>query len=178
MEERRAMTHHENPSPEDFAIATMYRLDPERLAQIRRIISGMTRCPECDALNRADQKYCDTCGAKLYSEVEDKKKEGEDEPYVSPDRQRILEEMSSDQASVPATTDHIDPKQPAEVEPVPNGMRRCPECDALNKSDQRYCGYCGAEFYPEVKAAAHVLPKKRENRNRTEGLDSESPPYY
>ena len=79
------MKSHENPDYHDFAIATMYRLDPERLAQIRRIVSGMTRCPECDSLNRADQKRCDKCGAKLYSEVEDDegKEQGPDAPSES-----------------------------------------------------------------------------------------------
>jgi uncharacterized paraquat-inducible protein A len=49
----------------------MHRLDPERLAAVRRAMTGMTRCPECDALNRADQPRCDKCGAKLYPEVPD-----------------------------------------------------------------------------------------------------------
>lgn len=53
----------------DMAIATLYRMDPEKLKAIRRAMTGMTRCPECDALNRADQKYCDRCGAKLYPEL-------------------------------------------------------------------------------------------------------------
>lgn len=42
------------------------RYDPERLAAVKRIISGKTRCPECDRVNRADQETCDGCGAKLY----------------------------------------------------------------------------------------------------------------
>lgn len=59
----------------DNVIATLYRLDPERLAAVRRAISGMTRCPECDAPNRADQPRCDKCGAKLYPEVPDNEEE-------------------------------------------------------------------------------------------------------
>ena len=56
-------------------IATLYRLDPERLAAVRRAISGITRCPQCDAPNRADQPRCDSCGAKLYPEVPDNEEE-------------------------------------------------------------------------------------------------------
>lgn len=66
-----------SPAYHDNALAIMYRLDPERLAAIRRALSGLTRCPECDAVNRADQPRCDKCGAKLYPEVEDNEKERE-----------------------------------------------------------------------------------------------------
>jgi uncharacterized paraquat-inducible protein A len=65
------MPDQHNPAYHDLAIATMYRLDPEKLAAIRRAISGLTRCPRCDAVNRADQPRCDRCGAKLYPEVPD-----------------------------------------------------------------------------------------------------------
>lgn len=65
----------ENPAYHDNALAIMYRLDPEKIAAVRRAISGMTRCPECDALNRADQPRCDKCGAKLYPEVPDNDEE-------------------------------------------------------------------------------------------------------
>lgn len=65
----------ENPAYHDMTIATLYRIDPERIAAVRRAISGMTRCPECDALNRADQQRCDKCGAKLYTEVPDNEEE-------------------------------------------------------------------------------------------------------
>jgi uncharacterized paraquat-inducible protein A len=47
-------------------LAMRNRFDPERLAAVRRAISGKTRCPECDALNRADQETCTRCGAHLY----------------------------------------------------------------------------------------------------------------
>lgn len=67
----------ENPAYHDNALAIMYRLDPEKLAAIRRAVSGMTRCPECDAINRADQPRCDKCGAKLYPEVKDTEEERE-----------------------------------------------------------------------------------------------------
>jgi hypothetical protein len=92
------MTPHENPNYNDYAIATLYRLDPEKLAQIRRIVSGMTRCPECDALNRADQQRCDTCGAKLYPEVEDEKeKKPEEEPYIPPKQDKKKEEKQKEE---------------------------------------------------------------------------------
>jgi uncharacterized paraquat-inducible protein A len=68
-DERRAVAYH------DLTIGTLYRIDPERLAALRRAMTGMTRCPECDALNRADQPRCDKCGAKLYPEVPDNEEE-------------------------------------------------------------------------------------------------------
>jgi uncharacterized paraquat-inducible protein A len=61
----------QHPAYHDNMIAIMYRLDPEKIAAVRRAISGMTRCPGCDALNRADQGHCIRCGAKLYPEVKD-----------------------------------------------------------------------------------------------------------
>jgi rRNA maturation endonuclease Nob1 len=63
-EEERRESYHDN------FIATMHHLDPDKLAAVRRVISGMTRCPECDALNRADTKFCVKCGAKLYPELD------------------------------------------------------------------------------------------------------------
>ncbi len=65
------MSNKRSPAYHDLTIATLYRLDPEKLAAIRRAVSGATRCPQCDALNRADQRRCDKCGAKLYPEVPD-----------------------------------------------------------------------------------------------------------
>lgn len=59
----------------DYTIAMMYRLDPEKVAAVRRAISGKTRCPDCDAVNRADQARCEKCGAKLYPEVPDNEEE-------------------------------------------------------------------------------------------------------
>jgi len=56
-------------------IAVRNRYDPERLAAVKRIISGKTRCPECDEPNSADQEYCNRCGARLYPKhAEEKKK--------------------------------------------------------------------------------------------------------
>lgn len=62
----------------DYYLAAMFRVDPEKVAALRRIMSGKTRCPMCDASNPADQKYCDKCGAPLYPEVLDDKKEEQD----------------------------------------------------------------------------------------------------
>lgn len=59
----------------DYAIATMYRLDPEKIAAVRRAVSGKTRCPECDEVNPADQPRCFKCGAKLYPDVPDNEEE-------------------------------------------------------------------------------------------------------
>ncbi len=50
----------------DALLATMYRMDPDRLRQLRRIASGVTRCPECDAANPAGERLCRKCGARLY----------------------------------------------------------------------------------------------------------------
>jgi len=69
---------YERQRHEDRVIATLYRLDPDRLAAVRRAVSGMTRCPECDEKNPADQKRCYKCGAKLYPDLPDEEKK-EDE---------------------------------------------------------------------------------------------------
>lgn len=50
----------------DAFLAAMYRLDPDRLRQLRRAMSGVTRCPECDSVNPASEKRCVKCGARLY----------------------------------------------------------------------------------------------------------------
>lgn len=50
----------------DALLATMYRMDPDRLRQLRRVASGVTRCPECDSANPAGERLCRKCGAKLY----------------------------------------------------------------------------------------------------------------
>jgi len=63
-------------------LALRNRFDPERLAAVKRSISGKTRCPECDELNRADQETCDRCGARLYPgdwKEEEKRKRKESE---------------------------------------------------------------------------------------------------
>ena len=59
---------------EDRVIAALYRLDPDKLAAVRRAMTGMTRCPACDALNPADQRRCHKCGANLYYDLPDEKK--------------------------------------------------------------------------------------------------------
>lgn len=71
----------------DALIATMYRMDPDKLRQLRRIVSGVTRCPECDAANPAGEKRCVKCGAKLYVVEEADEKfpwERDDEPEDAP----------------------------------------------------------------------------------------------
>lgn len=57
------------------AVVTRNRCDPERLAAVKRILTGNTRCPECDALNPADQESCSKCGARLYPGSRDAKDE-------------------------------------------------------------------------------------------------------
>ncbi len=53
------------------------RYDPERLASLKRAVSGKTRCPECNEINPAGQETCDDCGAKLYPDLRKKKESGE-----------------------------------------------------------------------------------------------------
>jgi len=69
---------YEKQRHEDRVIATLYRLDPERLAAVRRAATGMTRCPACDTLNPADQKKCYKCGANLYYDIPDEEKPKEE----------------------------------------------------------------------------------------------------
>jgi ribosomal protein L40E len=54
---------------------TRVRHDPERLAALKRAVSGKTRCTECDAVNPANQIHCDKCGAKLYPDLPDEDEE-------------------------------------------------------------------------------------------------------
>jgi len=58
----------------DYMLATMFRIDPQRLAALRRVTSGVTRCPECNQRNDASRRFCSKCGAKLYpvEEYDDK----------------------------------------------------------------------------------------------------------
>lgn len=69
-EERREGYH-------DYSLAAMYRLDPDKLAALRRAVSGTTRCPECGAMNPADQKRCEKCGAYLYPDLEEEEEKEE-----------------------------------------------------------------------------------------------------
>lgn len=54
------------PREKDAFYATLTRTDVDRLRALRRIASGVTRCPECDARNPAGNRFCQECGAKLY----------------------------------------------------------------------------------------------------------------
>jgi len=89
---------YEKQRHEDRLIATMYRLDPEKLAAIRRATSGKTRCPACDAVNPADQRRCYNCGANLYYDLPDEEKpkdEGKQEDVEEPkDKESKPEEDS------------------------------------------------------------------------------------
>ena len=60
------MSEERRSRDKDSFLATMYMLDPDRLRQLRRIASGVTRCPECDAANPASERFCTKCHAKLY----------------------------------------------------------------------------------------------------------------
>ena len=60
------MTEDRGSKDKDAFLAAMYRLDPDKLRQLRRVSSGMTRCPECDAANPAGERFCAKCHTKLY----------------------------------------------------------------------------------------------------------------
>lgn len=67
------MVEQRRTKEKDDFIAAMYRLDPVRLRQLRRVMSGVSRCPECDAVNPANERLCSKCGARIYpvEEAED-----------------------------------------------------------------------------------------------------------
>jgi len=82
------MANEPRAKDKDALLATMYRIDVDRLRQLRRVMSGVTRCPECDALNDARVQRCEKCGARLYpvDEANDRlpweeEDHHEDEPY-------------------------------------------------------------------------------------------------
>ena len=90
---------YERQRHQDIWLAGMYRLDPDKLAAIRRAATGMTRCPECDALNPADQKRCSQCGARLYYDLPDDEKkeeraEGKEEEVKRPEKESRKEDDS------------------------------------------------------------------------------------
>jgi len=58
--------HPPGSSDKDYMLATMFRLDPQKLAALRRATTGITRCPECNERNDASRRFCSKCGAKLY----------------------------------------------------------------------------------------------------------------
>ena len=64
-----------SPDHVDYRLATLLRIDPERLAALRRARSGMTMCPNCCEPTRADQRYCEKCGAALYPDLESEKRD-------------------------------------------------------------------------------------------------------
>jgi rRNA maturation endonuclease Nob1 len=52
--------------PDEHVAATLLRVDVDRIRAVKRAISGLTRCPECDSMNPADRRMCKACGARLY----------------------------------------------------------------------------------------------------------------
>ena len=60
--------------PDEDLAATLLRVNVDRIRAVRRAASGVTRCPECDAVNPADRRTCKACAARLYPvEEEDEK---------------------------------------------------------------------------------------------------------
>jgi len=82
------MSEEHRAKDRDMVLATMYRLDPVRLRQLRRAMSGITRCPACDAANPPESRLCNKCGEKLYpvEEAEERlfrrKRDSEDEEHA------------------------------------------------------------------------------------------------
>lgn len=68
----------------DNFLAALTRINPERLAALRRISSGVARCPYCDAVNPPENRFCDKCGQKLY-------------PVEEEDDKGILERLEEDE---------------------------------------------------------------------------------
>ena len=52
----------------------MTRSNVDKIRAMRRIMSGVTRCPECDAVNPATQRVCVKCGRMLYPVEEEEEK--------------------------------------------------------------------------------------------------------
>ncbi len=67
------------PDQTDYRFATMLRIDPERLAALRRARTGKTKCPHCDETNDAGLRNCAKCGAALYPDLEAERWDEEDE---------------------------------------------------------------------------------------------------
>ncbi|HEX9907615.1 MAG TPA: zinc ribbon domain-containing protein [Thermoplasmata archaeon] len=67
-------SEYDRQSLEDAKLATMFRVDVDRLKTIRRVVSGVARCPNCDKVNPAENRFCQYCGAKLYPAEEEEEK--------------------------------------------------------------------------------------------------------
>jgi len=83
---------YERQRHEDRVLAAMYRLDPERLAAVRRATTGMTRCPVCDTVNPAAQRKCSRCGANLYYDLPDEEEKKPEESQEEPSTHEKREE--------------------------------------------------------------------------------------
>ncbi len=73
------------PDERDYRLASMLRMDPERLSALRRATSHKTRCPKCDEQNDADRRFCSKCGAALYPDLEAERWDEEDEKEQKPE---------------------------------------------------------------------------------------------
>ena len=62
------------PVEHDAFLATLTRSNVDRIRAMRRIVSGVTRCPNCDAVNPASLKTCSKCGRSLYPVEEEEEK--------------------------------------------------------------------------------------------------------
>ena len=123
------------------------RYDPKRLDAVVRSASGRTRCPECDTLNPADQKYCDECGAALYPEWSaDQSARGRGLIDL------LIQEKQSDTEGTEeygVETEEAPRPLPAESRPALR-IVDCPRCHAPNPANNSYCGKCGSRLHPAV----------------------------
>lgn len=62
------------PVEHDAFLATLTRSNVDRIRAMRRIMSGVTRCPHCDAVNPANLRLCSKCGRVLYPVEEEEEK--------------------------------------------------------------------------------------------------------
>ena len=62
------------PVEHDAFLATLTRSNVDKVRAMRRIMSGVTRCPNCDAVNPAGLRLCSKCGRVLYPVEEEEEK--------------------------------------------------------------------------------------------------------
>ena len=71
MSDEDGRSEYDRQALEDAKLATMFRVDVDRLKTMRRVVSGVTRCPNCDKVNPAENRFCQYCGTRLYPAEEE-----------------------------------------------------------------------------------------------------------
>jgi ribosomal protein L32 len=87
MSDEDGRSEYDRQALEDAKLATMFRVDVDRLKTMRRVMSGTARCPNCDKVNPAENRFCQYCGAKLYPAEE------EEEKFLKPRRDDDSEKL-------------------------------------------------------------------------------------